>query len=161
MAVQLRPASASDTEAIVRLSLRAWAPVFASLRETLGASAYAIVYPDWERQQRETVERACGDAGRTIVWAAETDGTIAGFVAYTLDAETKLGTVELLAVDPEYQYRGTGTALNRLALDRMREAGMRLAGLSTGGDPGHAPARRAYEKAGYRAFPNVWYFQEL
>ena len=39
--------------------------------------------------------------------------------------------------------------------------GMKLAGVSTGGDPGHAPARRAYEKAGYTAFPNVWYYQPL
>jgi hypothetical protein len=38
---------------------------------------------------------------------------------------------------------------------------MKVASLSTGGDPGHAPARRAYEKAGYTAFPIVWYYQDL
>ena len=44
---------------------------------------------------------------------------------------------------------------------QLRASGMKLAGVSTGGDPGHAPARRAYEKAGYTPFPNVWYYQPL
>ena len=47
------------------------------------------------------------------------------------------------------------------ALARMKESGMKVASLSTGGDPGHAPARRAYEKAGYTAFPIVWYYKDL
>jgi hypothetical protein len=33
----------------------------------------------------------------------------------------------------------------------MRDEGMRLATVSTGGDASHAPARRAYEKLGFGA----------
>jgi hypothetical protein len=43
----------------------------------------------------------------------------------------------------------------------MRESGMRVAMIGTGGDPGHAPARRAYDKAGYTALPSVQYFKAL
>jgi hypothetical protein len=43
----------------------------------------------------------------------------------------------------------------------MKENGMKLAVVGTGGDPGHAPARRAYEKAGYTAMPAVRYYKEL
>jgi hypothetical protein len=43
----------------------------------------------------------------------------------------------------------------------MRSAGMRLAMIGTGGDPGHAPARRTYEKAGYTPLPAVNYFKAL
>ena len=32
----------------------------------------------------------------------------------------------------------------------MRSRGMDIAVVETGGDPGHAPARAAYEKAGFR-----------
>jgi hypothetical protein len=40
----------------------------------------------------------------------------------------------------------------------MKEAGMQVATVSTGGDPSHAPARRAYEKAGFTASipSNCW-----
>jgi len=33
--------------------------------------------------------------------------------------------------------------------------------VETGGDPGHAPARRVYEKAGYTGFPVAGYFKAL
>jgi GNAT superfamily N-acetyltransferase len=161
MQLLMRHATNDDLAAIVDLSLLAWAPVFASLRQTFSPSAYALLYPDWERQQRDVVERTCQGGEQTTVWVAEADGTIAGFVAYTLDHGARTGTVELLAVHPTHQGRGIATALNRAALDQMKAAGMKLAGLSTGGDPGHAPARRAYERAGYTPFPNVWYYQEM
>jgi GNAT superfamily N-acetyltransferase len=161
MQMQIRRASDDHTEALAQLAVLAWAPVFASFRQVLGPTVYAILYPDWERQQRAVVERMCNAGGETTTWVAEADGVIAGFIVYTLNREEQTGTVELLAVHPDHQNRGIGTALNRFALVRMKEAGMKLAGVGTGGDPGHAPARRAYEKAGYTAFPNVWYYQAL
>jgi hypothetical protein len=33
--------------------------------------------------------------------------------------------------------------------------------VETGGDPGHAPARRTYESAGSRLFPIARYFNKL
>jgi len=67
----------------------------------------------------------------------------------------------LLAVHPEYQNSGIGTELNTFALQKMKEGGMKLAVVGTGGDPGHAPARRSYEKAGYTALPLVRYYKDL
>jgi hypothetical protein len=43
----------------------------------------------------------------------------------------------------------------------MRAAGLTLAGIGTGGDPGHAPARAAYEKAGFTPLPLVHYYKAL
>jgi ribosomal protein S18 acetylase RimI-like enzyme len=91
---------------------------------------------------------------------AEVDGTVVGFVAYE-SREDKAGEVQLLAVHPEYQNLGIGTELNIFALKKMKESGMRMARVETGGDPSHAPARRSYEKAGYTALPLVRYFQDL
>jgi len=36
-----------------------------------------------------------------------------------------------------------------------------LAVVGTGGDPGHAPARRVYEKAGFVGLPLVRYYASL
>jgi ribosomal protein S18 acetylase RimI-like enzyme len=146
---------------VVQLSLLAWAPVFSSFERVLGAHIYAALYPDWRRQQREAVERVCADGGEFIVYVAQVGGAVTGFVAYTVHGDDQTGEVELLAVHPAYQNRGIGTQLNTFALDRLRESGARLAVVGTGGDPGHAPARRSYEKAGYTALPLVRYYKAL
>jgi ribosomal protein S18 acetylase RimI-like enzyme len=161
MPTRIRPVAHTDGEAVVRLSLLAWAPVFASFRQVLGPNIYARLYPDWQTQQREVVEQALADGANKTVWVAEVDGIVAGFVAYVLNSADKTGEVWLLAVHPDHQHRGIGTALNDLALAKMRQGGMTLAVVGTGGDRGHAPARRSYEKAGYTAFPQVRYFKEL
>jgi len=150
-----------DLEDVVGLSLLAWAPVFDSFRKVLGPEIYTIIWPDWRTQQREVVEKACRDREKLTACVAEVDGKAVGFLAYQLKIEEKEGEVYLLAVHPEYQNRGIGTELNNYALDRFRDAGMKLASVATGGDPGHAPARRAYEKAGYTPMPQVWYTKAL
>jgi len=44
----------------------------------------------------------------------------------------------------------------------MKARGVRFVRVLTGGDLGHAPARRAYEKAGFtRNLPSVTYYMEL
>src|SRR5262245_61430004 len=161
MTVRIRPLRDDEIEAVVTLSLLAWAPVFRSFAGILGPAVYARIYPDWRAGQRDTVEGICHSRETNAVWVADVDGTIAGFVAYSLDAVTGTGEVELLAVHPDYQGRGIGTELNALALDKMAEGGMTLAVAGTGGDPAHAPARRAYEKAGYVGLPLVRYYKTL
>ena len=51
-----------------------------------------------------------------------------------------------------------GHGPDRAATGWLRPSGMRVAMIETGGDPGHAPARRVYEKAGYTALPTVCFF---
>ena len=77
-----------------------------------------------------------------------------------VDAVTHL-TDLLELFDHVVQNDGIGTALNLAALREMKAAGLRLAEVATGGDESHAPARRAYEKAGFTALPLVRYYQEL
>ena len=148
MQLQLRRATNDDLATIVDLGLLAWAPVFASLRQTFSPGVYGLLYPDWERQQREVIERICAGE-RTTVWVAELDGEMAGFVAYTLDQGERIGTVELLAVHPGYQQRGVATALNRVALDAIHRvrgwaASRRTAAGARGSrsKPVHGPQRR-------------------
>lgn len=161
MNLSIRPISNDDLEDVVQLSLLAWEPVFSSFKQVLGSRIYSLIYPDWLRQQREGVEMVCRDVEKYFVWVAELDSTVTGFIAYRLNLEEKTGEVELLAVHPSYQNRGIGTALNNFALAKMKESGIKLAVVGTGGDQGHAPARRSYEKAGYTPLPLVRYYQAL
>ncbi|HEX8260098.1 MAG TPA: GNAT family N-acetyltransferase [Rubrobacteraceae bacterium] len=161
MRLRIRPFEDRDTEAVVGLSLRAWAPAFASLEQTLGSEIFRRQHPDWREDQRRAVEEVCATKkGR--VWVAEAGASVVGFVAVEVDhPEVGMGEISMLAVDPDHQGLGIGTALTGFALDRLKDAEMTVAMVETGGDPGHAPARRVYEKAGYTLLPIARYFKNL
>jgi GNAT superfamily N-acetyltransferase len=150
-----------DIDDVLELSLLAWEPVFDSFRHILGTAIFAIAYPDWKAMQKEVVATHCTAQENRLVWVAEVAGKVAGLLVCELKPKEATGEVYLLAVHPGYQNRGIATALHEYALSQMKEHGMKLAMVGTGGDPGHAPARRTYEKAGYVALPSVWYFKEL
>jgi len=150
-----------DRAAVVALSLRAWAPVFVSLEEVLGESGvFAQMHPDWRVDQQRAVEAVCG-AAEMHVWVAEVDTVVAGFVAVRLDHQESMGEIYMIAVDPAYQRNGIGSLLTSFALRWIKDSGMALAMVETGGDPGHAPARRTYQQAGFVHLPIARYFKKL
>jgi ribosomal protein S18 acetylase RimI-like enzyme len=160
MSGRIREYGPRDEEAVVGLSLRAWAPVFASLEEILGRDIFVRLHGDWRRYQERAVRGTLADA-TMVVWVVETNRGVVGFVAAKLFPERQLGEVAMLAVDPDAQSRGLGAALTEFATERLRDAGMTVAMIETGGDPAHAPARRVYEKAEYTPLPVVRYFKAL
>jgi GNAT superfamily N-acetyltransferase len=159
MLTRIRAFVDGDLTDVVELSLLAWEPVFESMEKVLGPRIFPLIWPDWRKSQAEGVEGACGATDKYHTLVAELDGRVVGFITYELKGET--GEVVLLAVHPEFQKRGIATAFNQAALDEMKAAGMKMAVAETGGDEGHAPARRAYEKAGYTGLPLVRYFKDL
>jgi ribosomal protein S18 acetylase RimI-like enzyme len=159
MRPRFRPLDDRDVEPVVGLSLRAWAPVFASIERALGPAIYRRLYPGgWRETQRQAVQAACTSQEKRV-WIAEVDGITVGFVAVELHPDSSIGEIHMLAVDPDHQGGGIGTALTEFALARIKDAGMAVAMVETGGDPGHAAARRTYEKAGYVHLPIARYFK--
>ena len=84
-----------------------------------------------------------------------------GFVAVKLHSEDSMGEIYMVAVDPDFQGRGIGSALIEFAPCWMKDARMSIAMVETGGDPGHERARRIYEKVGFELFPVARYFKKL
>jgi ribosomal protein S18 acetylase RimI-like enzyme len=156
----IRPLTPADIAAVVEFSLRAWAPVFESFRTVLGERVYQAVYPDWSTSQARAVEGVCQD-DTADVWVAEQHGRPVGYVAVRIHSDDRTGEIDMLAVDPLLQRQGIGTALTSLAVQRLRNAGVGIAVVGTGGDPGHAPARRIYERAGFVGLPLVRYYARL
>ncbi|WP_300018298.1 GNAT family N-acetyltransferase [Pseudonocardia sp.] len=157
----IRPFATRNLDAVVDLSLRAWEPVFASVADVLrGSGVYEAQHPDWRHTQREAVERACG-AEHVHVWVADVEDTVAGFTAMQLHEPDRMGEIHMLAVDPSHQRRGVASALTSFAVRWIADRGMTTAMVETGGDPGHAPARATYERAGFTALPTVKYFRTV
>jgi GNAT superfamily N-acetyltransferase len=159
--MQIEPYTPQHLDAVVHLSLRAWTPVFDSIQKAMDANVYRAFYPDnWRVSQQKAVEDVCA-AEDTNVWVASNADSIVGFVAVKLHLEDSMGEIYMVAVDPDFQGQGIGSALIELALAWMKDAGMSIAMVETGGDPGHAPARGTYEKVGFGLFPVARYFKKL
>ena len=155
----IRPYRPTDRDAVVEFAVRAWAPVFASIKEALDPDFYEISYPGgWEKNQRAAVAASLEDEH---AWVWDEQGTAVGFVTVKLDDASKLGEIYMIAVDPEQQQKGIAKALTDFAVEQMREAGMTMAMVETGLDDGHAPARRTYEKAGFVVWPAARFFKPL
>ncbi|MGP1385074.1 MAG: GNAT family N-acetyltransferase [Thainema sp.] len=167
--MQIEPYAPHYLDVVIGLSLRAWTPVFDSIRQALNPEVYQAFYVDgWQMSQQKAVEDVCA-AEDIHVWVAISSGSgssnspnsVVGFIAVKLHQEDNMGEIYMVAVDPDAQGQGIGSALIEFALDWMKNAGMSIAMVETGGDPGHAPARHTYEKVGFELFPVARYFKKL
>jgi GNAT superfamily N-acetyltransferase len=157
--VEIREFQGADLDAIVEFSVRAWEPVFASFRSVLGDAIFFRLYPDWEQDQAETVRAGCTNEAHTV-FVAVAEGRPVGFATVALNAfHERMGVVDMIAVDHDYQRRGIATRLMDRSIEFMRERGMDIAAVGTGGDPGHAPARALYEAAEFTPLPAVRYLK--
>lgn len=162
MNLSFRPARDADLPALDAIRQAAFEPVFASFREILGDELYERVQGRADAEQAELLRSFFAEDSVWEVFVAELDAEAVGFVVVRVDANTEVGEIGLNAVHPSHAGRGIGTAMYEFALDLMRRKGARAATVATGGDPSHAPARRAYEKVGFdRGIPSVWYCRLL
>jgi hypothetical protein len=68
--MSIEPYTHKHLDAVVRLSLRAWTPVFDSIQKAMNADVYRAFYPDsWRASQQKAVENVCA-AKDTNVWVA-------------------------------------------------------------------------------------------
>ena len=162
--MKLRVARSDDAPRLQAIRAAAFAPVFASFRSILGDEIYELAQRrDDEAQEGLLASLLDGSAGPSwTLHVAEAGGEIVGFVATRVDAETCVGEIGLNAVDPAHAGKGLGTAMYELALARLKDAGMKIATVGTGGDASHEAARRAYRKVGFDVgIPSVWMFRKL
>ncbi len=156
-----RPPTDADVPEIRRIAREAWTPIFDGFREAHGEDLWVAEHPyDVYEGKSDQVEGQFRNRPEGF-FVAELDGKVVGFCTYKL-SDTGLGEIGNNAVDPGCQSRGIGTAMHAESLRRMREAGMKFAKVTTGQDDGHAAARRAYEKLGFKPLRiQVNYYMDL
>lgn len=162
MSFLIRAYAPADLPALHAIRTAAFAPVFASFRDIVGPDIAALGLSTAEQEQGELLDAiAKPDSCHTIA-VAEIDATPVGFVSWKPDIAPGIGEITLNAVHPDHGGKGIGTALYEHALAALKSAGMQLATVGTGGDPSHAPARRAYEKAGFSVhLPSIYMYRKL
>ncbi|MEX3010946.1 GNAT family N-acetyltransferase [Hoeflea sp. TYP-13] len=159
--IKIVPYAATLKQAILDLSLRAWQPVFQEMKPQVLPFVYDAFYPDgWQARQVADIGEFLDREGERT-WVARHSDKVLGFVGLRLHPEDKMGEVYVLAVDPDHQRQGVGATLMAFAEQQIRKAGMDIVMVETGGDPGHQPARAAYESAGYERWPVARYFKKI
>jgi GNAT superfamily N-acetyltransferase len=153
--LRLRAYADRDWDAVLELCLLAFAPCCEDLQRLAGSGL------DWRTSLVEQLRRLTSSTERKRIVVAELGGTVVGAVHYEVDRAASSGRIGASAVHPSRQGRGIGRMMYEHVLGAMRAQGLRYATADTGGGPGHAPARRAYERAGFVARPVVHYFMPL
>lgn len=160
--ISIRPYTPDDLPELQRIRQAAFAPVFESFRSIVGARIAALALTEADAEQAQLLDDLCRDGSKSRVFVALARDGIVGFVAFTMDAGQRIGEIGLNAVHPDHAGEGIGTRMYEDVIARMKEQGMALATVSTGGDPSHAPARRAYEKAGFGVgLPSIYLYRVL
>jgi len=162
MSFLIRAYAPADLPALHAVRTAAFAPVFASFRNIVGPEIAALGLATAEQEQADLLDAiARPDSGHAIA-VATTGDALAGFVSWKPNIAPGIGEITLNAVHPDHGRRGIGTALHEHALAALKSAGMQLATVGAGGDPSHAPARRAYEKAGFSThLPSIYMYRKL
>jgi GNAT superfamily N-acetyltransferase len=158
----IRTLERGDLPVLQGIRRAAFAPVFASFRSIVGDRIAALALADADAEQARLLDDICAPNSGQTVLVVEVEGVTVGFVSYSIDAAKRTGEIGLNAVHPDSAGMGIGAWMYDYVLAQMRELGMVLAVVGTGGDDSHAPARRAYEKVGFGpAIPSVYLYKLL
>ena len=157
--VKIIPVREEHLEACADIAVKAWTPIRAAFRERLGDEIYEAHFTNWQEAKRKGVKEGLMKHNGHV---AVVDDKVVGFIFYHVNHAVKSGEIGGNAVDPEVRGLGIGGKMYNFVMDKMREEGMIYATVTTGLDDGHAPARRAYEKAGFeKNLPSLTYYKKL
>lgn len=144
----IRPFEHDDIPALQAIRQAAFVPVFRSFRTIVGEQIAEIVFADADAEQARLLDDICSGRSADHLLVMTIGSEVVGFVSYRIDAGRRTGEIGLNAVHPDHAGKGLGTSMYKHVIAQMRDLGLALVTVGTGGDASHAAARRAYEKAG-------------
>jgi ribosomal protein S18 acetylase RimI-like enzyme len=160
--ITIRDMQSGEAEELAAIAVLAWEPVYSLYQREMGADLFGRLYGDWRTHKGDQIRRACAPGASCQVLVAEQTGEVVGFCTYRASIAPGVGELDNNAVRPSHQGQGIAPRLYEEAFARLRAQGMAYVCVRTGLDDAHAPARRAYEKAGFDiALPRVDYYRAL
>ncbi len=155
--ITIRNTHESDADAVPAIACTQWSLIYAEYRKSLGDILYESTHKD-DLEKKDTAVRNAVFAGRCLV--AECDGVVCGFCSYLIN--DNVGTVTNNAVSADYKGNGIAGMLYERVFEILKENGCIAVKVTTGLGDIYAPARRAYEKAGFsKGLEQITYFKML
>ena len=158
--MEMREYREGDLEEVMGIANQAWAPIRKMSRDALGDAISDILNPDGDAKSKGIQVKWQIDSGNYSIAICEHEGAIVGFITYTINGP--IGEICNNAALKSTGLKGIGQTMYRYVLEKFRQAGVKVARVTTGLDYAHAPARRAYERAGFsRHLDSTTYYMEL
>ena len=149
-----------DWETVIAIANRAFQPARRHSRQALGDKLADLVWPGGDHRSKGEEVRRHLEAHPDQCVVCESEGRIVGFATFKF--EGAFGIISNNGADPEHHIPGTGLAMYREILRIFRAAGCQAARVVTGLADIYLPARRSYEKVGFRRrIENVTYYLDL
>ena len=158
----IRQAEEADVEAACQIAIQAWGRIHDSFTDILGQEMHDDFSPEWQDRKAGQIRSHFANNPMWMLVIEHSEKGVVAFLTFRLDSDRGVGTIGNNAVDPRAQGVGLGSAMYGVVLDLFKHEGMKYATVQTGLDEGHAPARRAYEKAGFDIRrEDVTYYKKL
>ena len=158
--MKMREYRPEDLQAVMAIANAAWQPIRKMSREAIGDRISDLFNPAGDAVSKGLQVKEQIDSGRYGIAICEHEGRVVGFI--TWNSEGPVGQICNNAALPGSGLKGVGQTMYQYVLNLFRSQGLKAVKVTTGLDWAHAPARRAYERAGFtRHLDSVTYFMEL
>ena len=149
-----------DLEQVMDIANAAWQPIRKMSRDALGDTISDLLNPAGDAKSKGLQIKDQIDSGQYDIAVCEHDGQIVGFITWWI--EGCIGEICNNAARPNTGLKGIGQTMYSFVLEKYRQAGVKAVKVTTGLDQAHAPARRAYERAGFKKhLDSTTYYMEI
>ena len=158
--MNMRTFCPEDLEKIMAIADAAWQPIRKMTRGILGDTISDLLNPQGDAVSKGLQVKDQIESGTYKIAVCEHDGRPVGFITYAVDGP--IGEICNNGALPGTGLKGIGQTMYSFVLDEFRKAGVKVVKVTTGLDDAHAPARRAYERAGFKKhLDQTTYYMEL
>ena len=158
--MNMREYRPEDLETVMTLANEAWKPIRQMSNAALGEKIVKLLNPNGTDNTKGLQVKEQIDSGKYGIAICEHADKIVGFITWQINGIT--GVICNNAALPGSGLKGIGQMMYKYVLDLFRSQGVKVAQVVTGMDWAHAPARRAYERAGFKnRIDSTTYFMAL
>lgn len=158
--MNMRPYQEEDLEQVMEIANIAWQPIRKMSREALGDTISDLLNPAGDAKSKGLQVKAQIDSGAWKIAVCEHEEKLVGFITYTINEVW--GEICNNGALTESGLKGIGQTMYKYVMEEFRNNGVKVVKVTTGLDWAHAPARRAYERAGFKKhLDSTTYFMEL
>lgn len=156
----MRKYQPGDLQAVMAIANAGWQEIRKMSRAALGDRISDMLNPAGDAESKGLQVKGQIDSGKYSIAVCVHDDEIVGFITYKNDGT--FGEICNNAAKIGTGLKGIGQTMYKFVLDDFRNAGVKVVKVTTGLDYAHAPARRAYERAGFvKHLDSTTYFMEL
>ncbi len=158
--MNMREYKSEDLAKVMEIANIAWRPIRQMSREALGDTIADILNPAGDDCSKGLQVKAQIESGQWGIAVCEHEGEVVGFITYSINGIW--GEICNNGALTSTGLKGIGQTMYKFVMAEFRKAGVKVAKVTTGLDWAHAPARRAYERAGFKKhLDSTTYYMEL